>query len=130
MDNSASIAVLNYPTYVTIAILLNIKQSDTLNSVKTRIVANQTEVPILLYVTVALNTTIEDDYRQFTILFAVADKNYNFLGTHFFEEYIQNIKIQDFTLHFIYCRRLMGALDLLCKRKKENEDAAQKINLL
>ena len=47
-----------------------------------------------------INTTKEDDSRQFTIYFAVAGKKYNILGTPFFEEYIQNIKIQDFTLQF------------------------------
>ena len=63
-------------------------------------VANQTEVPILHYVTITLNTTIEDDSRQFIIPFAVADIKYNFPGTPFFEEYIRNINIQDFTLQF------------------------------
>ena len=52
------------------------------------------------YVTITLNTTIEDDSRQFTIPFAVADIKYNILGTPFFEENIQNINIQDFTLQF------------------------------
>ena len=63
-------------------------------------VANQTEVAILHYVTITLNTTIEDDSRQFTILFAVTDIKYNILGTPLFEEYIQNINNQDFTLQF------------------------------
>ena len=61
-------------------------------------VANQTNIPILYYVTIPLNTTIEDDSRQFIIPFAVADIKYNILGTPFFEEYIQNINIQDFTV--------------------------------
>ena len=47
-----------------------------------------------------MNTTFEDNTRQFTIPFAVADIKYNILGTPFFEEYIQNINIQDFTLQF------------------------------
>ena len=63
-------------------------------------VANQTEVPILHYITVTVNTTVEDDSRQFTIPIAVADIKYNTLGTPFFEEYIQNKNIQDFTLQF------------------------------
>ena len=100
LDNGASISVLNYPTYVTIAKLLNFKQNNTLNSSKALTVANQTEVPILHYVTITLNTTIEDDFCQFTIPFAVADIKYNILGTHFFEENIQDINIQDFTLQF------------------------------
>ena len=61
-------------------------------------VANQTEVPILHFVTITLNTTIEDDSRQFTIPFAVADIKYNTLGTPFLEVNIQNKNIQDFTL--------------------------------
>ena len=100
MDSGASILVLNYPTYVTTAKLLNIKHNNTLNPSKTLTVSNQTEVPIIHYVTILLNTSIEDSYRQFTILFAVADIKYNILGTPFFEEYIQNINIQDFTIQF------------------------------
>ena len=57
LDSGASISVINYPTYVTIAKLLNIEQNNTLNSSKTLTVANQTEVPILHYITVTLNTT-------------------------------------------------------------------------
>ena len=61
LDSGAFISVLNYPTYVTSAKLLNIKQNNPLNPSKTLTVANQTEVPILHYVTVILNTTIDDD---------------------------------------------------------------------
>ena len=81
LDSGAAISVLNYPTYFTIAKLLNITNNITiLNSSKTLTVANQTEVPILHYVT--LNTIIDDNSRQFNIPFAVADKKNN-LGTHF-----------------------------------------------
>ena len=100
LDSGASISVLNYPTYVTIAKLLNIKHNNPHNSSKTLTVANQTEVPILHYVTLVSNTSIEEDSRQFTIPSAVADINNNFLGTPFSEENIQNISIQDFTLQF------------------------------
>ena len=100
LDSGASISVLNHPTFVTIAKLLHIKQNNTLNPSKTLNVANQTEIPILHYVIIYLNTTIENDSRQFTIPFAVADINYNLLGTPFCEENIQNINIQDFTLQF------------------------------
>ena len=96
LDSGASISVLNHPT-ITIAKLLQIKQNNPQNSSKTLTVANQTEVPILHYVTITLKTTIEDDSRQFTIPFAVADIKYNILGTPFFEENLQNINIQDFT---------------------------------
>ena len=99
-DSGASISVLNYPTYVTIAKLLNIKHNNTLNPSKTLTVANQTEIPIIHYVTIRLNTSIEDNSRQFTTLFALSDIKYNFLCRPFFGEYIQNINIQDFTLQF------------------------------
>ena len=106
LDSGASISVLNHPTYITIAKLLNIKQNPPHNSSKTLTVANQTEVPILHYITITLNTTIEDNSRQFTIPFAVADIKYNILGTPFFEENIQNINIQDFTLQFKHHSRV------------------------
>ena len=96
LDSGASISVLNHPTYITFAKLLNIKQNPPYNSSKTLTVANQTEVPILHYITITLNTTIEDNFRQFTIPFAVADIKYNILGTPFFEDNIQNINKQDF----------------------------------
>ena len=85
LDSGASISVLNHPTYITIAKPLNIKQNPPHNSSKTLTVANQTEVPILHYITITLNTTIENNSRQFTIPFAVADIKYNILGTPFFE---------------------------------------------
>ena len=71
LDSGASISVLNHPTYITIAKLPNIKQNPPHNSSKTLTVANQTEVPIFHYITITLNTTIEDNSRQFTIPFAV-----------------------------------------------------------
>ena len=70
LDRAAFISLLNYPTFVTIAKLLKIKQNNTLRSSKTLTVANQTEVPIIHYVTITLNPTIEDHSRQFTILVA------------------------------------------------------------
>ena len=91
LDSGASKFVLNYPTYVKITKLFNIKQNNPHNLSKTLTVANQTEVPILHYVTLTLNTTIEDDSRQFKIPFAVADKKYNILGTPFFEEIITSL---------------------------------------
>ena len=99
-DSGVSISVVNYPSYVNIAKLLIIKQNLTLSSSKTLIVADRTEVRIIHNVTITLYTTIEDDSRQFTIIFAVADIKYIILGTPFFEDNIQNINIQDFTLQF------------------------------
>ena len=69
---------------------------------KTLTVANQTEVPILHYANIILNTTFDENSRYFSVLFAVADIKYNILGTPFFEDNIQNINIQDFTLEFKY----------------------------
>ena len=43
---------------------------------------------------------MEQPSRQFVIPFAVADIKYNILGTPFFEEFIQNLNIQDLTLQF------------------------------
>ena len=107
LDSGASMSVLNHPTSITIAKLLNIKQNPPHNSSKTTLtVANQTEVPILHYIIITLNTTIEDDSCQFTIPFAGADIKYNILGTPFFEENIQNLNIQDFTLQFKHHSRV------------------------
>ena len=103
LDSGASISVLNYPTYLTIAKLLNITcNTKTNHTSKTLTVAIQTEVPILHYLTTTLNTSIEQTSRQFIIPFAVADIKYNILGTPFFEEYQQNINIQGFTLQSKY----------------------------
>ena len=107
LDSGASISMLNYPTYITLTKLLDIRPKHTsdigLNQTsKTLTVANQTEVPILHYVNIILNTTIDDNSRYFSVSFAVVDNKYNILGTPFFEDNIQNINIQDFTLEFKY----------------------------
>ena len=107
LDSGASISVLNYPTYITFTKLLDLKPNQTSDiktqhTSKTLTVGNQTEVPILHYANIILNTTIDDSSRSFTVLFAVADIKYNIRGTPFFEDKIQNINIQDFTLEFIY----------------------------
>ena len=99
LDCGASISVLNYPTYITIAKLLNIPNNIT-NTSETLSVANQTEVPILHYVILTLNTTIDENSRQFIIPFPVADFKNNIVGTPFFEEFTQTINIQDFILQF------------------------------
>ena len=107
LDSGASISVLNYPTYITLTKLLDIRSNytsdvgPTQNS-KTLSVANQTEVPILHHANILLNTTFDDNSRYFSGPFAVADIKYNILGTPFSEDNIQNINIQDFTLEFKY----------------------------
>ena len=101
LESGVSISVLNYPTYGTIAKLLKITNNNsTRNSSKTLTVANQTEVPIIHNRTLTLNTTNVDYSRHLIIPFAAADIKYNIIGTLFFEEFIQNINIQDFTLQF------------------------------
>ena len=106
LDSGASISVLNYPTYITLTKLLDIIPNHTSDikpqQTKTLTVANQTDVPILHYANIVLNTTIDDNSRSFTVPFAVADIKYNILGTTFFEDNIQNINIQDLTLVFKY----------------------------
>ena len=107
LDSGASISVLNYPTYITLTKLLDIRSNHTSDvgptrNSKTLTVANQTEVPILHYANIILNTTIDENSRYFSVPFAVADIKYNIFGTPFFEDNIQNINIQDFTLDFKY----------------------------
>ena len=99
LDSGASISVLNYPTYPTIAKLLIILGKDKTNHIsKTLTVANHTEVPILHKVSTSLNTSIERTSRQFIIPFAVADIKYIILDTPFFEEYVQNNNILYITI--------------------------------
>ena len=99
--------MLNYPTYITLTKLLDIRPNHPSDigrnhTSKTLTVANQTEVPILHYANITLNTTIDDNSRYFSVPFAVADIKYNILGTPFFEDSIQNTNIQYFTLEFRY----------------------------
>ena len=107
LDSGASISVLNYPTYIKLTKLLDIRPnhtSDTGPPQRSEIltVANQTEVSIKHYANIILNTTIDDNSLYFSVPFAVADIKYNILGTPFFEDNIQNINIQNFTLEFKY----------------------------
>ena len=107
LDSGSSISVLHYPKYITRAKLLDIRPNHTFDigpphTSKTLTIANLTEVPILHYPNINLNTTIDDTSRYFSVPFAVANIKYNILGTPFFEDNIQNINIQDFTLEFKY----------------------------
>ena len=107
LDSGAFISVLNYPTYITLTKLLDIRPNHTSDvgptrNSKTLTVANQTEVPILHYANIILNTTIDENSCYISVPFAVAHIKYNILGTPFFEDNIQNINIQDFTLEFKY----------------------------
>ena len=107
LDSGVSISVINYPTYITLTKLLDIRSNHTSDvgptrNSKTLTVANQTEVPILHYANIILNTTFDENSRYFSVPFAVADIKYNILGTPFSADKIQNINIQDFTLEFKY----------------------------
>ena len=107
LESGASTSVLNYRTYITLTKLLDIRPNHTSDigphhTSKTLTVANQTEVHILHYANIILNTTFDEISRYFSVPFAVADIKYNILGTPFFEDNIQNINIQDFTLEFKY----------------------------
>ena len=100
LDSGASFSKINYHTYLTIAKLLNITCNDKNHTSKTLTVANQTEVPILQCITATLNTAIEQTSRKFILPFAAAHIKFNILGNPFFEEYMQNINNQVFTLQF------------------------------
>ena len=107
LDSGASTSVLNYPTCITPTKLLDTRPNHTSDigpphTSKTLNVANQTEVPILHYANIILNTSIDDTSRYLSPPFAVSDVKYNILGTIFFEGNIKNINIQDFTLEFKY----------------------------
>ena len=106
LDSGASILVFNYPTYIPLTKLLDIRPNQASDigpnrPSKTLTVANQTEVSILHY-----GNIIEDSSRYVTVPFAVADIKYNILGTPFFEDNIQNINIQDFSLEFKYLSKV------------------------
>ena len=102
LDTGASISVLNLPTYTILTKHLEIKSQNisTTQKSKTITVANQTEVPILNYITLTCNKEIKENSRHFIVLFAVADIKYHILGTPFFEKNIQSIDIQNLTMKF------------------------------
>ena len=100
LDSGVSILVLNYPTHLTIAKLLNITCNNTTNHTSKILTAANQTVVLFLHDVTTLVTSIEQTCRPFIIPFAVADIKYIILGTPFFEEYIQNIFIQDISLQF------------------------------
>ena len=98
LDSVASISMLNYPTYITLTKLLDIRPnhaSDIGPNHASNIltVANQTEFPILHYANIIPNTTIKDSSRYSRVQFAVADIKYNILGTPFFKDNVKNTNI-------------------------------------
>ena len=96
LDTGASISVLNLPTFYVISKQLNINVPTNLQNqrAKTLTVANQTEVPIIHYISITCFTEVNHQTRSFNIDFAVANIKYNILGTPFFKNHIQNIDFQ------------------------------------
>ena len=96
LDTGASISVLNLPTFHVISKQLNINVPTNLQNkiAKTLTVANQTEVPIIHYISMTCFTEVNHKTRSFNIDFAVANIKYNILGTPFFKKHIQNIDFQ------------------------------------
>ena len=96
LDTGASISVLNLPTFHVIAKQLNLNVPRDIENkrAKTLTVANQTEVPIVHYVSMTCFTEVNHQNRSFNIEFAVANIKYNILGAPFFKKIIQNIDFQ------------------------------------
>ena len=96
LDIGASISVLNLPTFHVIAKQLNLNVPKDIENTraKTLTVANQTEVPIVHYVSMTCFTEVNHQNRSFNIEFAVANIKYNILGAPFFKKNIQNIDFQ------------------------------------
>ena len=93
LDTGASISVLNLPTFHVIAKQLNFSVPKDIENTraKTLTIANQTEVPIVHYVSMTCFTEVNHQNRSFNIEFAVANIKYNILGAPFFRKNIQNI---------------------------------------
>ena len=96
LDTGASISVLNLPTFHIIAkqLHLNVPKNIENKRAKTLTVANQTEVPIIHYISMTCFTEVNHQNRSFNIEFAVANIKYNILGAPFFKKNIQNIDFQ------------------------------------
>ena len=75
LDTGASIFVLNLPTFHVISKQLNINVPTNLQNkrAKTLTVANQTEVPIIHYISMTCFTEVNHQTRSFNIDFAVAN---------------------------------------------------------
>ena len=103
LDTGASISVLNLPTFHVISKQLNINVRNNLENkrAKTLTVANQTEVPIIHNISMTCFTEVNHQTRSFNIDFAVANINYNILGTPFFKKHIQNIDFQQNIMTYI-----------------------------
>ena len=103
LDTGASISVLNLPTFHVISRQSSINVPTNLQNkrAKTLTVANQTEVPIIHYISMTCFTEVNHQTRSFNINFAVANIKYNLLGTPFFRTHIQNIDFQQNIMTYI-----------------------------
>ena len=96
LDTGDSISVLNLPIFHVIAKHLNLNVPKDIENTraKTLTVANQTEVPIVHYVSMTCFTELNHQNRSFNIELAVANIKYNILGAPFFKKNIQNLDFQ------------------------------------
>ena len=87
---------MNLPTFHVIAkqLNLNVPKKNENKRAKTLTVANQTEVPIMHYISMTYFTEVNHQNRSFNIEFAVANIKFNILGTPFFKKVIQNLDFQ------------------------------------
>ena len=87
---------MNLPTFHVISKQLNLNIPTNIENkrAKTLTVANQTEVPIIPYISMTCFTEVNNQNRSFNNDFAVANIKYNILETPFFERHIQNIDFQ------------------------------------
>ena len=93
---------MNLPTSHVIAkqLNLNVPKNTENKRAKTLKIANQTEVPIIQYVSMTCFTEVNHQNQSFKIKFAVANIKYNILGAPFFEKHIQNIDFQQSIMTF------------------------------
>ena len=96
LDTGASISILNLPTFHVIVKQLNLNVPKDIENTraKTLTVTNQTEVPIVHYVSKTCFTEVKHQNRSFNIKFAVANMKYNVLGAFFFKKNFQNKDFQ------------------------------------
>ena len=96
LDTGASISLLNLPTFHVMTKQLNLKTPKNIENkrAETLTLAQQTEVPIIHYISMTCFTEVNHQNRSFNIEFAVANIKYNILEAPFFKKNIQNIDFQ------------------------------------
>ena len=87
---------MNKPTFHVISKQLNLNVPKNIENkrAKTLTVVNQTEVPIIHYISMTCFTEVNHQNRSFNNNFAVANIKYNNLGTPCFKRHIQNLDFQ------------------------------------